>query len=67
MADCQLIFHPEDPAETVVSIETGEALFSKDEAIKLQRTIDGFFERFDDVTVSDAAYPHFMRAAGMPF
>jgi len=50
-----------------MSIETGEALFSKDEAIKLQRTIDGFFERFDDVTVNDAAYPHFMRAAGMPF
>lgn len=66
MADKGLIFHPEDAASSIVLIRNGEPFFSAEEADKTQRILDGFFSRFGDESVNGAAYPHFMRAAGMP-
>lgn len=64
MADSRLIFHPEDPASSIVLINNGEPFFSASEAAKAQSIIDGFFALFGSEAVNDAAYPHFMRAAG---
>lgn len=65
MADRQLIFHPEDAADSIVFIEDGRPFFSKEEADRIQKVLDGLFCCFSDEAVNDAAYPHFMRAAGM--
>ena len=66
MAESGLIFHPEDEAASIVFISNGEPFFSADEAKKAQAIIDEFFLNFGDATVIEAAYPHFMRAAGFP-
>ena len=66
MADQGLIFHPEDPAAFIVLISDGTPFFSKKAAENAQAIIDGFFSRFGDEAVNNTAYPHFMRAAGMP-
>lgn len=64
MADADLIFHPEDPASEIISSKDGEPFFSEEEAKKAQLILDDFFNRFSNKAVIDAAYPHFMRAAG---
>lgn len=64
MADAGLIFHPEDPASSIEYIDSGESFFSEEEAKKAQLILDEFFNRFGNAAVIDAAYPHFMRAAG---
>ena len=56
-----LLFHPDDPPETIISLATDTPLFSMDEARSATQIIDSFFTRFGDA-VYDAAYPHFMRA-----
>lgn len=66
MADSGLIFHPEDEAASIVFISNDEPLFSTAEAAKAQAMIDNFFNQFGDVAVIEAAYSHFMRAAGFP-
>lgn len=66
MADQDLIFHPEDPAAFIVFISDGTPFFSKEAAANAQAIVDGFFSRFSDEAVNNAAYPGFMRAAGMP-
>lgn len=66
MADQDLIFHPEDPANSIVFISDGKLFFSKKAAANAQAIIDGFFASFGDEAVNRAAYPHFMRATGMP-
>lgn len=64
MADKGLIFHPEDPADSIVFIKSGEPFFTKEEALKAQSILDECFAKFGDEEVNSAAYPHFMRAAG---
>lgn len=64
MADADLIFHPEDPASSIEHIDSSEPFFSEEEAKKAQLILDEFFNRFGNESVIDAAYPHFMRAAG---
>ena len=64
MADAGLIFHPENPASEILHINSKEAFFSEEEAKKAQLILDEFFNRFGNAAVIDAAYPHFMRAAG---
>lgn len=65
MANRNIIFHPEDDADSIVCIDSGRPLFSKEEADQVQNILDGFFRRFSVEVVNDTAYPHFMRAAGM--
>lgn len=65
MANRNMIFHPEDAADSIVCVQDGGAFFSKEEADEVQHILDGFFNRFGNVMVNDVAYPHFMRAAGM--
>ena len=63
MSERGLLFHPDDAPETIVSIATGEALFSPREARKLTDIIGEMFERFGD-EVYEAAYPIFMKCMG---
>lgn len=64
MAEAGLIFHPEDPADSIVKISDGTAFFSLEEAKVAQQIMDELYERFGGDEVIDSAYPHFMRAAG---
>lgn len=64
MADAGLIFHPEDPANDIIHSQSGKPFFSEEEAKKAQLILDEVFNRFGNAAVIDAAYPHFMRAAG---
>jgi hypothetical protein len=55
-----LLFHPDDVPETIVSIETGEQFFTAEECQKLEGIISKMFDQFDD-DVYEAAYPIFMK------
>ncbi|MEI6333622.1 MAG: hypothetical protein WCS87_03630 [Methylococcaceae bacterium] len=60
MSDQDLIFHPDDAPETIVSITTGENIFTVDECQKLDEILSEMFNQFDD-DVYEAAYPSFMK------
>ena len=55
-----LIFHPDDAPETIVSITTDENIFTVEECQKLNKIISEMFSQFDD-DVYEAAYPSFMK------
>ncbi len=59
-----LLFHPDDPPNTIVKIVDGTPLFSKSEARKIRTIVENMFEQFGD-RVYDAAYPIFMNAFGL--
>lgn len=59
-----LLFHPEDAPDSVIKGDTGELLFTKDECAKLDRIMGQMFAKFGD-GVCEAAYPVFMRQAGL--
>ena len=43
-----LLFHVDDRAETIVSVETGEPTFNSDECVKLNAAIDIMFDHHGD-------------------
>ena len=55
-----LLFHPDDAPETIVSIATGEKIFTDDECRMLDNTISEMFSQFDNEAY-EAAYPSFMK------
>ena len=55
-----LIFHPDDAPETIVSITTGENVFTVDECHKLDKILSEMFSKFGD-EIYEAAYPSFMK------
>jgi hypothetical protein len=64
MAAANMLFHPEDAANSIVYISNGKPFFSSDAAEKAQQILDRLFQHFGSATVIESAYPHFMRAAG---
>jgi len=58
-----LLFHPDDPAETIQVIATGEPTFSPEEASEANAIMKSMFSEFGD-KVYDAAYPIFMKCMG---
>jgi hypothetical protein len=64
MAIRDLIFHPDDAPESIVSIATGEKTFTDDECQKLENTLSEMFNLFND-DVYEAAYPIFMKHIGV--
>lgn len=64
MADSGLIFHPEENAGGIIETATGQPMFNSGEAAHADAVIAGFAARFGEQAMLDAAYPHFMRAAG---
>lgn len=61
---CNLLFHPDDPPETLISLESGQPFFSAAEASILTNTIDRLFALHGD-QVYEAAYPLFMARMGI--
>lgn len=53
-----LLYHPDDPAETIVRIDSGIRLFSDKEAIELNQMLARMFEQFGD-EVYEASYRYF--------
>lgn len=43
-----LLYHPDDPAETIVRIEDGSRLFSDQEALVLNLAVTRMFAQFGD-------------------
>ncbi len=60
-----LLFHPDDPPETMIVIKTNLPLFTAKEAKTLSQLLESLFTRYGD-RVYEAAYPYFMRSIGNP-
>ena len=63
LSKCNLLFHPDDDPASIVSIETGQRLFSRSEVKALRSAISEFFVINGDA-VYEAAYPVFMKRFG---
>lgn len=61
---CDLLFHPDDPPETLISLESGQPFFSAAEVSMLTDTIDCLFALHGD-QVYEAAYPLFLARMGI--
>jgi hypothetical protein len=59
-----LLYHPDEPAETIVEIATGEPTFTPEECIKLNKAVSVMFERHGDA-VYDCGLSHFHKALGI--
>lgn len=64
MSKRELLFHPDDPADTIFEIATGKPTFSAVEAHKANEILETMFARFGD-EVYEAAYPIFMKRMGI--
>jgi len=60
----ELLFHPDDPAENIYNIATGEPTFTSAESRKANTILETMFNRFGD-EVYEAAYPIFMKRMGI--
>lgn len=59
-----LLFHPDDSPEKILSIATGKKLFSASECEKIEIYLAEMFRNFGD-GVYEAAYPAFMKCMGI--
>lgn len=64
MSVCDLLFHPDDDPESVISIASGEKLFTASECRELENILSGMFRQFHN-DVYEAAYPAFMKRMGI--
>ena len=48
MNQAGLLFHPDDPAEDIVEIKTGQPTFTDEECIKVNQAINRMFECHGD-------------------
>jgi len=64
MSERELLFHPDDAAETIHVIATGEPTFSPEESRKANAILKSMFSQFGD-KVYEAAYPVFMKRMGL--
>ena len=59
-----LLLHPDDAPEQILSISDGEKVFSPHECQAINNIIDEMFDEFGD-DVYEAAYPAFMKRMGI--
>ena len=64
MSERGLLFHPDDPADEIYGIATGEPTFSAVESCKSNEILETMFNQFGD-SVYEAAYPVFMKRMGI--
>jgi hypothetical protein len=60
----ELLFHPDDRPEDIITIATNEPAFTDIECQKLNTILGSMFEQFEDM-VYEAAYPIFMKTMGL--
>lgn len=59
-----LLFHPDDVPETIISTATGERFFTNSECQMLEDVLAAMFQQFGS-SVYEAAYPAFMQRMGI--
>lgn len=59
-----LLFHPDDVPETIISTTTGERFFTNSECQMLEDVLAAMFQQFGS-SVYEAAYPAFMQRMGI--
>lgn len=59
-----LLYHPDEPAEAIVRIDTGEPSFTPDECIKLNKAVDLMFTHHGD-KVYECGLKYFQKALGI--
>ena len=64
MADRGLLFHPDDPPETIEHGDTRSRMFTEPETLELKGILDGFLERHGDA-LYDVCLKHTRRRLGM--
>jgi len=64
MSEVDLLFHPDDPADQIFDITSGEPTFSFAESQKANEILATMFSQFGD-KVYEAAYPIFMNRMGI--
>lgn len=60
-----LLFHPEDDPASISSIADGEKTFTDNEVLELQFIISELERNIGHEAMIEAAYPVFMKAAGI--
>jgi len=63
MHQADLLYHPDEPAETIVNISSGQPSFTPEECVQLNAAMDSMFEKHGD-KVYDVAMVYFERAMG---
>jgi len=64
MSERGLLFHPDDPADEIYEIATGEATFTPAESLQANEILKAMFNQFGD-KVYEAAHPIFMKRMGI--
>lgn len=64
MSKRDLLFHPDDAPESIVSLSDGEQFFSAYECRLINNIFDDMFSEFGD-DVYEAAYPVYMKRMGI--
>lgn len=59
-----LLYHPDEPAETIVKISTGEPTFTQEECMKLNKAVSVMFEHHGDA-VYGCGLKYFHKALGI--
>ena len=59
-----LLFHPEEASSSIITIAKKERAFTPNECVELDGIMAEMFKLFGDC-VCEAAYPIFMKAAGI--
>jgi hypothetical protein len=60
-----LLYHPDDQAETIVSLSSGQPTFTPDECLELNRSVDLMFDHHGD-NVYGVALHYFHKAMDIP-
>lgn len=60
----ELLFHPDESADQIINVVDGEPSFTSEECHKLDGILSKMFDEHGD-KVHEAAYPVFMRRAGI--
>lgn len=62
MHKADLLYHPDEPAETIVRADTGEVSFTAEECVQLNAAVDSLFAWHGDLVYTVGL--HFVRKAG---
>lgn len=65
MANRGLLFHPDDPPETIEDINTGDRIFTDCECRELEQMLDRFIEKHG-TAMYDVALHHAQHRLGIP-
>lgn len=58
------LYHPDEPAENIIQIATGEPTFTSEECIELNKAVDLMFKHHGDA-VYDCGIKYFHKALGI--